>query len=359
MKKLLSVLLFMFMTTLVLPCIAAENGTGALHDTPFGIKGKQTDEGFVIQAVAQASLITAEECDFLGILYLELNNEEIDIKDIAALRNAFSIYPDRIKTCYDMELCLPWEQNMTVIAAPFYRVNREPYYRERLQLGHHAKSPWVFRNDEGVEDYVAPNTEECYDSIGAEINVEYDGIWNSNKGQFICYDLDYDLTIPAVDSVTPFIGMYGSDGGLIKVDSPFYRTKTPIDGGDKLWLHLLSTDNPAVCKSVESVDYFRAYVWDENLRPIAASPMTAVSEAELSVKFTEANAEIIITQENVHSAVIYGPSKHIFGGSRYLRTLESHDITEDKAVTLAEKGRYLVVLTDSRGVEYKRIIDNF
>ena len=248
---------------------------------------------------------------------------------------------------------------MTVIAAPFYRVNREPYYGERLQLGHHLKEPWVFKNYEGAEDYVAPDAEECYDPIGAEINVEYDYTWNSDEGQVICYDLDYDLTIPAMEGITPFIGMYGSDGGFIKVDSPYCRTETAIDGGEKLWLHLLPTDNAAVCTSVEPVDYFRAYVWDDGLRPIAASPMTATTEAEMSVEITDAGADVTIMQKDIQSAVIYGPSKHIFGGSRYLKTLESRDIDVEDTVVLEEKGRYLTVLTDSRGVEYKRIIDNF
>ena len=81
MKKLLSVFLSVFLSVTVLPCSAEEHGTGALHDTPFGIKGEQTEDRFVIRAVEQASLIKAEECDFLGILYLEFNNEEIDIED--------------------------------------------------------------------------------------------------------------------------------------------------------------------------------------------------------------------------------------------------------------------------------------
>lgn len=356
MKKLVGVFLSMLLSVSALTCAAAEHGSGALHGSPFGIEGERTENGLTVRAAPQASLIKAEECDFLGILYLELENEEIDIKDAAALREAFSGHPGRIKRCSGMELNLPLDKNMTVIAAPFYRINREPYYLDRLTLGEYSARPWVFRNDGAAEDYAAPDTAEYYDSVGAEIGPKYGGTWDSVT---LCYDLDYDLTVPAGEEVTPFIGMYDGDGGLIGVQSPFYRTETPVGGGEKAWLHLSYADNMTVCKSPEPVHCFRAYVWDRNLRPIAASPMTSAAEAELSVGFTEAGADVAVTQKDIRSAVIYGPSKHIFGGCRYLKTLESRDISGNGAVTLNEKGRYLAVLTDFRGVEYKRVIDNF
>ena len=367
-KKAIAAILCILM---LLPMSAeAAHGTGALNPYPFRVSGRQDEDGNVILTVNNQSACNSypvEESEFLYIAYIEMelnygygySEDEfgyIGEYGMNALRRSFMEHPERVKCLYERENVIPCHENKTIIAMIFFKHDGKIY---KTNSGTYIKPVRVTGFD---EDYVPEDSAPYREVYGAEADLSiYREDWTSGNIKYDEYEMRYDITAPAEEESLIYLALYNDEGRLIDCADIYRNSKEHrTEMGDKLWLHRNEDDRGLLSvPNLYKAAYYRVFVWDENLSPIAAGRLTAIAPPEFSTEKTDEGTVLTVTQEDVQSAVIYGPASHPFGGSRYLRSLESVDITEEKTAVLAENGYYLVVLTDSEGVEYKRNIDTF
>ncbi len=341
-KKLAAVILCL---ASMLAAAATARADGVVFGYPFVPKFSRDEEGRVILKVKEQSgcrVHSVEESEFLYMVYIESDfsycSDVTSGTDQGKLMRYMYSHPDKIKCLYERENIIPCDKNKIITAALFFRHNGEIYMTS-------TPEGFDFTKITGFPDDLAQDNTGYQDTEGMELRVTDPNSYNAK--------VEYDFTYPA--DARAYTAFYDNEGQLAGIFDPSDNRAelTSAEGVSRLWMHRtlnLGWTDYAYC---------RAFAWDGDLKPKAASSMTAFEQAGISVEETSGGLALTITQEDVGAASIYGPSVHQLGSDKYLKTLRRRDITGQKTLTLTEKGRYLAVLTSSNGVEYKRIIDNY
>ncbi len=237
-------------------------------------------------------------------------------------------YPERVVSYYEEEFYLKPQRNASYRFAICYTTDEYPDV-ERTYYG-----SYVYHTD-------ITSLPEYYDNDGAEVSVRKDG--------GVLY-AEIDCTADKEGKL--YAALYDEDGAMLEVREVSGEVEKSAVG-----------EKVRFCGTVEfaesGADYVKLYTWDNGLAPLLKAESAAADEAEITLTEVDGAAEIEESGE-YEDMKIYGPLlaySEETENVRYFKECEKEITAEDGKITLENKGRYMVVCTDKRGVEHRRFID--